>query len=54
MEISMRLNRKICVNFMSVYLPHDDFADEIVADTYQEVDELILIAKRKKRKLIIR
>ena len=49
----MRLNRKSCANFMSVYLPHDGFADEIIANTYKEVDELILIAKRKKRKLII-
>ena len=53
MEISIRLNPKSCINFISVYLSQDGFAEEIVANTYKEVDELILIAKQKTRKLII-
>ena len=53
MEISIELNRNSCANFMSVYLPHDGFTDEIVANTYEEVDELISIAKRKTRKIVI-
>ena len=53
MEVSMKLSPNNYVSFVSVYLPHDGFADEIIANTYNEVDEIISRAKRKKRKIII-
>ena len=49
----MKLSQNNYVSFVAVYSPHDGFADEIVANTYNEVDETISRAKRKKRKIII-
>ena len=52
MGLNMNLsNRKLM--FISAYLPHDRYDDQIVNQTYHEINNLILQAKSKHRKVIM-